>query len=74
VDPHKAFTGLFYFDFDKEGRILSHTIEQAQEGGNWENGVGAKFVGLTDWLLGGMKNPNEGPITMFECIKKRRRP
>jgi hypothetical protein len=73
VDPHKAFTGLFYFDFDKEGRILSHTIEQAQETGGWENGMGAKFVGLTDWLLGGMKNPNEGPITMFECIRKRRR-
>jgi hypothetical protein len=27
-----------------------------QEGGNWEKGVGAKVVGLTDWLLGGLKN------------------
>ncbi|KAK3946119.1 hypothetical protein QBC46DRAFT_368856 [Diplogelasinospora grovesii] len=51
----EEFTGLFIFDFDKEGRILSHTIEHVQEGGQWERGVGAKVVGLTDWLLGGMK-------------------
>ncbi|TGO15094.1 hypothetical protein BTUL_0044g00330 [Botrytis tulipae] len=55
-DDSKEFTGLFLFDFDEEGRIWSHTIEHVQEGGNWERGVGAKVVGLTDWLLGGMKN------------------
>ncbi|KAH7146476.1 hypothetical protein EDB81DRAFT_759732 [Dactylonectria macrodidyma] len=71
VDPNKAFTGLFIFDFDAEGRILSHTIEQAQAGGDWEGGVGAKFVGLTDWLLGGMKNPNDTPIPMFERLRRR---
>lgn len=71
VDPNKAFTGLFIFDFDAEGRILTHTIEQAQEGGNSERGMGAKFVGLTDWLLGGMKNPNDDPIPMFERVRKR---
>ena len=70
VDPKKAFTGLFIFDFDSDGRILTHTIEQAQEGGNWEKGMGAKFVGLTDWLLGGIKDPGQNPIPMFE---KRRR-
>ncbi|KAK2591130.1 hypothetical protein QQS21_011193 [Conoideocrella luteorostrata] len=70
VDPNKAFTGLFIFDFDAEGRVLTHTIEQAQEGGNWERGMGAKFVGLTDWLLGGMKNGNDNPIPMFEELKK----
>ncbi|KFG81757.1 hypothetical protein MANI_009829 [Metarhizium anisopliae] len=70
VDPNKAFTGLFIFDFDAEGRILTHTIEQAQEGGNWERGMGAKFVGLTDWLLGGMRNGNDNPIPMFESLKK----
>jgi len=52
----KEFTGLFIFEFDSEGRIVSHTIENVEEGGNWERGVGAKVVGLTDWLLGGMKN------------------
>ncbi|KAK5997318.1 hypothetical protein PT974_02673 [Cladobotryum mycophilum] len=70
VDPNKAFTGLFIFDFDKEGRVLTHTIEQVQEGGDWEKGMGAKFVGLTDWLLGGMRDPGETPIPMFE--RKRR--
>ncbi|KAK0706470.1 hypothetical protein B0T26DRAFT_621325, partial [Lasiosphaeria miniovina] len=52
---NKEFTGLFIFDFDREGRILSHTIEHVQESGQWERGVGAKVVGLTDWLLGGIK-------------------
>ncbi|CAG8976369.1 hypothetical protein HYALB_00006142 [Hymenoscyphus albidus] len=60
-DDSKEFTGLFIFEFDEEGRVAKHTIEHVQEGGNWENGVGAKVVGLTDWLLGGMKkNGNEG--------------
>lgn len=54
-DDKREFTGLFIFEFDEEGRIVTHTIEHVQEGGNWENGVGAKVVGLTDWLLGGLK-------------------
>jgi hypothetical protein len=58
-DDRKEFTGLFIFEFDEEGRIVSHTIEHVQEGGNWEKGVGAKVVGLTDWLLGGMKGRGE---------------
>ncbi|CAM1509201.1 Fc.00g029400.m01.CDS01 [Cosmosporella sp. VM-42] len=69
-EAKKAFTGLFIFDFDKEGRILSHTIEQAQAGGDWEGGVGAKFVGLTDWLLGGMKG-TDSPIPSCERLRKR---
>lgn len=72
VEAKKAFTGLFIFDFDKEGRILSHTIETAQENGSWEKGVGAKFVGLTDWLLGGIRDPGGGaPVPMFERMTKR---
>ena len=55
------FTGLFIFQFDETGRILSHTIENAQTGSGWENGVGAKVVGLTDWLLRGLKG--EGQVT-----------
>jgi hypothetical protein len=67
ADPNKAFTGLFIFDFDAEGRILTHTIEQAAAGNNWEKGVGAKVVGLTDWLLGGMRDPGgTPPLPMFE--------
>ncbi|KFA67081.1 hypothetical protein S40285_03001 [Stachybotrys chlorohalonatus IBT 40285] len=70
VDPKKAFTGLFIFDFDREGRILTHTIEQTQEGGNWEKGVGAKFVELTDWLLGGLRDPRENPMPICESIRR----
>ncbi|KAK5660972.1 hypothetical protein OQA88_12347 [Cercophora sp. LCS_1] len=65
VGEAKGFTGLFIFDFDGEGRILSHTIEHVQEGGQWERGVGAKVVGLTDWLLGGMKGGEEGHCPAF---------
>ncbi|KAK4166145.1 putative DNA-directed RNA polymerase iii 130 kda polypeptide protein [Cladorrhinum sp. PSN259] len=61
VGEGKEFTGLFIFDFDGEGRILSHTIEHVQEGGQWEgSGLGAKVVGLTDWLLGGIKGDTGG--------------
>lgn len=70
VDANKAFTGLFIFDFDSEGRVLTHTIETAQESGNWEKGMGAKFVGLTDWLLGGMRDPGGAPAPMFERLPR----
>jgi len=75
-DGGKEFTGLFIFEFDHEGRIISHTIEHVDEDGNWEKGVGAKFVGLTDWLLGGMRGPREGgdtPLpTAFQLHGQRR--
>lgn len=65
VERDKAFTGLFIFDFDKEGRILTHTIEQVQESSDGEKGMGAKFVGLTDWLLGGMRSPGDTSLPAF---------
>ncbi|OIW27314.1 hypothetical protein CONLIGDRAFT_682376 [Coniochaeta ligniaria NRRL 30616] len=71
----REFTGLFIFEFDKEGRILSHTIEHVEEGGQWERGVGAKVVGLTDWLLGGFKGNGEGsssPSPAFSSDSKGR--
>lgn len=61
------FTGLFIFDFDEEGRIVTHTIEHVQEGGNWEKGVGARVVGLTDWLLGGLKGKNGNGVPAPVC-------
>ncbi|KAI1381538.1 hypothetical protein F4677DRAFT_403322 [Hypoxylon crocopeplum] len=60
INEKKAFTGLFIFEFDKEGRIISHTIEHVDEHGEWEKGLGAKVVGLTDWLLGGIKGRADG--------------
>ncbi|KAI1281769.1 hypothetical protein F5Y07DRAFT_353722 [Xylaria sp. FL0933] len=59
VGEKKAFTGLFIFEFDKDGRIISHTIEHVDEHGEWEKGVGARVVGLTDWLLGGIKGRSD---------------
>lgn len=59
VDEKKAFTGLFIFEFDKEGRVISHTIENVDEHGEWEKGLGARVVGLTDWLLGGIKGRSD---------------
>lgn len=72
-DDSKEFTGLFIFEFDEEGRVLSHTIEHAQEGGSWEKGVGAKVVGLTDWLLGGLKNGrgDASPCPAFWIVDRR---
>lgn len=74
ADDKKAFTGLFIFEFDKDGKVLSHTIEHADESGEWENGVGAKVVGLTDWLLGGIKGHRDGdagPLPLFESAHKK---
>ncbi|AEO61700.1 hypothetical protein MYCTH_2312120 [Thermothelomyces thermophilus ATCC 42464] len=71
VGSSKEFTGLFIFDFDNEGRILSHTIEHVQEGGQWEKGVGAKVVGLTDWLLGGIKG-GDTPCPAFARTRFRK--
>ncbi|KAL3483896.1 hypothetical protein BJX62DRAFT_219459 [Aspergillus germanicus] len=44
------FTGLFIFSFDEEGRVLTQTIEHAEDASGWERT--AKFVTLTDWLIG----------------------
>lgn len=44
------FYGLFIFEFDDKGRIVAHTIEHVQEGGNWEKT--ARVISVTDWLLG----------------------
>lgn len=44
------FDGLFIFAFDDQGRIAGHTIEHADQANGWDRT--AKFVTLTDWLLG----------------------
>lgn len=73
VGDGREFTGLFIFEFDGEGRVLSHTIEHVEEGGQWERGVGAKVVGLTDWLLGGFKNGvREGEDTPCPAFVRRK--
>lgn len=49
-DDKDEFSGLFIFEFDEEGRLASHTIEHAQQGGNYEKTT--RVVNVTDWLLG----------------------
>lgn len=44
------FSGLFYFEFDEEGRILNHTIEHLDDSAHWDRT--AKVISVTDWLLG----------------------
>ncbi|KAF1989185.1 hypothetical protein K402DRAFT_391336 [Aulographum hederae CBS 113979] len=46
----KEFCGLFIFEFDEEGRVASHTIEHAQEGGDYDKMP--RVISVTDWLLG----------------------
>lgn len=49
----EEFCGLFIFEFDEEGRILTHTIEHAEEGSNWDKA--SMVISVTDWLLGRAK-------------------
>lgn len=44
------FSGIFIFEFDEDGRIVSHTIENVQEGGSWDKMP--RVISVTDWLLG----------------------
>jgi hypothetical protein len=67
----EQFTGLFIFSFDQDGRILTHTIEHADEANGWDRT--AKFVTLTDWLIGKARNsldptPDPSPgLAMESC-------
>lgn len=69
LSKEEQFTGLFIFSFDEEGRILTHTIEHADEADGWERT--AKFVTLTDWLIGkarGSLDPVTNPgLAMETC-------
>jgi Mitochondrial protein up-regulated during meiosis len=51
------FTGLFIFSFDNDGRILTHTIEHADENNGFDRT--SKMVTLTDWLLGKARGRQE---------------
>lgn len=54
----EEFIGLFIFEFDEEGRVITHTIEHAEESGNWDKMT--RVISVTDWLLGkawGAKQP-----------------
>ncbi|KAL8789643.1 MAG: hypothetical protein Q9213_001079 [Squamulea squamosa] len=50
LGKQEEFCGLFIFEFDEEGRIMTHTIEHAEESGSAEKA--SRVVNLTDWLIG----------------------
>lgn len=49
-DEPEEFCGIFIFEFDEQGRIAKHTIEHAEQGGNWDKMT--RVVSVTDWLIG----------------------
>lgn len=69
LSKEEQFTGIFIFSFDEEGRVLTHTIEHADEADGWDRT--AKFVTLTDWLIGkarGSLDPNpELAMQAMQC-------
>ena len=68
VRDDEEFCGLFIFEFDEEGRILSHTIEHAEEGGSWDK-VG-RVVSVTDWLLGKFGGRKEKELGLaWGCVE-----
>ncbi|KAI4592741.1 hypothetical protein KJ359_010501 [Pestalotiopsis sp. 9143b] len=70
----REFTGLFIFEFDKDGKIISHTIEHVDQSGEWDKGVGAKVVHLTDWLLGELRGRQpQGTCPMFQTTQDDRK-
>lgn len=67
LSKEEQFSGLFIFSFDEEGRILTHTIEHADEADGWDRT--SKFVTLTDWLIGkarGSLDPAPSPGLVME--------
>ena len=62
----EEFCGLFIFEFDEEGRIITHTIEHADQSGNWDKT--SRVVTLTDWLIGRMNGKNKKvPELAWNC-------
>lgn len=64
--PDGEFSGLFLFEFDEEGRIVNHTIEHLEEGGQWDKPT--KVISVTDWLLGrawGRRTEEAAPSLAF---------
>jgi hypothetical protein len=70
LSKEEQFSGLFIFSFDEEGRILTHTIEHADEVDGCDRT--SKFVTLTDWLLGkarGTLDPAPNPGLLMESYE-----
>jgi hypothetical protein len=73
--PDEEFSGLFLFEFDETGRIINHTIEHAEENGNWDKTT--KVISVTDWLLGrawGRRAEEGAPSLAFVKYERTRGP
>ena len=66
----EEFCGLFIFEFDEEGRILTHTIEHVEESGYWDRT--SRVVSVTDWLLGRMNGTRKEPQVALNYARDRR--
>ena len=65
----EEFCGLFIFEFDEQGRIITHTIEHAEESGNWDKT--SRVVSVTDWLLGRMNGQHKKvPQLAWSCSEE----
>lgn len=67
----EEFCGLFIFEFDEDGRIITHTIEHAEESGHWERTT--RVVSVTDWLLGRMNGRKKEPQLAWNCVREDKR-
>ena len=65
----EEFCGLFIFEFDEEGRILTHTIEHVEESGHWDRT--SRVVSVTDWLLGRMNGKAKEPELALSYARDR---
>ncbi|KAL8994950.1 MAG: hypothetical protein Q9169_005215 [Polycauliona sp. 2 TL-2023] len=68
----QEFCGIFIFEFDEEGRILTHTIEHAEENGSAERA--SRVVNVTDWLLGRARARKEAAPELVWLVDGRKRP
>lgn len=71
----EEFCGMFIFEFDEEGRVLSHTIEHVEGDFEGKFGLGGRVVSVTEWLLGRMngKGKKEPALALgFEGARRER--
>ena len=67
----QEFCGLFIFEFDEEGRILTHTIEHAEENAHWDRA--SRVVSITDWLLSRVNGRRKEPELALSYVQERQR-
>ena len=61
----EEFCGKFVFEFDEEGRIITHTIEHAEDSGDLEKT--SKVLSVTEWLLG-RPWKKRSPELVWSCV------